>query len=77
MIFNTFNKFEKERKLGFSFHNTCNSAYLSYLNHLKDYKEGKIDIKPYLLINEEFIKKEKENFNEYELNMNDELKIIK
>ena len=77
LIFNTFNKFEKERKLGFSFHNTCNSAYLSYLNHLKDYKEGKIDIKPYLLINEEFIKKERENFNEYELNMNDELKIIK
>ena len=77
LIFNTFNKYRQERKLGFSFHNTCNSAYLSYLNHLKDFKTGKIDIKPYLLINEEFIKKEKENFNEYELNMNDELKIIK
>ena len=58
LIFNTFNKFNQERKLGFSFHNTCNSAYLSYLHHLKDFNDSKIDIKPYLLINEEFIKKE-------------------
>jgi len=73
LIFNTFNKPNQERKLGFSFHNTCNSAYLSYLNHLKDFKEGKIDIKPYLLINEEFIKKERENLNEDD----NDLKIIK
>jgi superfamily II DNA or RNA helicase len=79
LIFNTFNKPEKERKLGFSFHNNCNSAYSSYLNHLKDFKERKIDIKPYLLINEEFIKKEKENFdlNDNELNIKDDLKIIR
>jgi superfamily II DNA or RNA helicase len=79
LIFNTFNKYKQERKLGFSFHNTCNSAYSSYLNHLKDFKEGKIDIKPYLLINEEFIKKEKENFdlNDDELNIKDDLKIIR
>ena len=79
LIFNTFNKPEQERKLGFSFHNTCNSAYSSYLNHLKDFKERKIDIKPYLLINEEFIKKEKENFdlNDNELNIKDDLKIIR
>jgi hypothetical protein len=78
LIFNTFNKPEQERKLGFSFHNTCNSAYLSYLNHLKDFKTGKIDIKPYLLINEEFIKKEKDSFdfNDND-NDNDNLKIIK
>ena len=86
LIFNTFNKPEQERKLGFSFHNTCNSAYLSYLNHLKDFKTGKIDIKPYLLINEEFIKKEKDSFDfndnnndndNYNDNYNDNLKIIK
>ena len=58
LIFNTFNKNNQERKLGFNFHNTCNSAYLSYLHHLKDFNDHKIDIKPYLLINEEFIKKE-------------------
>jgi hypothetical protein len=63
LIFNTFNKHNQERKLGFSFHNTCNSAYLSYLHHLKDFNDGKIDIKPYLLINEEFIKKEILNNN--------------
>ena len=63
LIFNTFNKPKQERKMGFSFHNTCNSAYLSYLYHLKEYNNKKIDIKPYLLINEDFIKKEKENFD--------------
>ena len=73
LIFNTFNKPKQERKMGFSFHNTCNSAYLSYLYHLKDFKEGKIDIKPYLLINEDFIKKEKENFynNDNDDNINE------
>ena len=78
LIFNTFNKTGNERKLGFSFHNTCNSAYLSYLHHLKDFKECNIDIKPYLLINEEFIKNEKENFNDDCINDNKEdLKNIK
>ena len=78
LIFNTFNKTNNERKLGFSFHNTCNSAYLSYLHHLKDFKEGKIDIKPYLLINEEFIKNEKENFNDdINENQSEDLNIIK
>ena len=78
LIFNTFNKINNKRKLGFSFHNTCNSAYLSYLHHLKDFKEGKIDIKPYLLINEEFINKEIENFNDdINENQKDDLNIIK
>jgi superfamily II DNA or RNA helicase len=73
LIFNTFNKPKQERNIGFSFHNTCNSAYLSYLYHLKDFKEDKIDIKPYLLINEDFIKKEKfDNYDDI-----DELNTIK
>jgi superfamily II DNA or RNA helicase len=83
LIFNTFNKHNQERKLGFSFHNTCNSAYLSYLHHLKDFNDGKIDIKPYLLINEEFIKKEILNNKDNNNNNNDDdnnkedLKVIK
>jgi hypothetical protein len=77
LIFNTFNKHNEERKLGFSFHNTCNSAYLSYLHHLKEFKDRKIDIKPYLLINEEFIKNEKENFNDDCINNKEDLKDIK
>ena len=56
LIFNTFNKPNQERKQGLSFHNSCNSAYCYYLHHLKAYIKGKIDIKPYILINEEFIK---------------------
>ena len=81
LIFNTFNKPNQERKMGFSFHNTCNSAYTSYLYHLKDFNEGLIDIKPYLLINDDFIKKEKElfkdnNYDNYD-NLNEDLKIIK
>ena len=58
LIFNTFNKKGQERKQGISFHNSCNSAYLYYLHHYKSFKSGKINIKPYLLINEEFIKNE-------------------
>ena len=80
LIFNTFNKHNQERKLGFSFHNTCNSAYLSYLHHLKDFNDRKIDIKPYLLINEEFIKKEILNNKDDNDNKDDngeDLKIIK
>lgn len=65
LIFNTFNKPNQERKQGLSFHNSCNSAYRYYLHHLKSYNAGKIDIKPYILINEDFIKNETDN-NDYE-----------
>jgi len=58
LIFNTFNKKGQERKQGLSFHNSCNSAYLYYLHHYKSFQEKKINIKPYILINEEFIKNE-------------------
>jgi len=67
LIFNTFNKHNQERKQGLSFHNSCNSAYRYYLHHLKSYNAGKIDIKPYILINEDFIRNEIETDNsEYE-----------
>lgn len=65
LIFNTFNKPNQERKQGLSFHNSCNSAYRYYLHHLKSYNACKIDIKPYILINEDFIKNETDN-NDYE-----------
>ncbi len=58
LIFNTFNKPKQERKQGLSFHNSCNSAYCYYLYHLKAFIKGEIDIKPYILINEDFIKNE-------------------
>ena len=58
LIFNTFNKKGKDRKCGLSFHNSCKSAYLYYLHHFKSFQEKKINIKPYILINEEFIKNE-------------------
>jgi superfamily II DNA or RNA helicase len=61
LIFNTFNKKGQERKCGLSFHNSCKSAYLYYLHHLKSFQEKKINIKPYILINEEFIKNEETN----------------
>ena len=57
LFFNTFNKPKQERKQGLSFHNSCNSAYCYYLHHLKSFIKGEIDIKPYILINNDFIKK--------------------
>jgi len=70
LIFNTFNKPNEERKQGLSFHNSCISAYQYYLHHLKAFNTGKIDIKPYILINEEFIKNEKNN-DDFDCNDND------
>jgi superfamily II DNA or RNA helicase len=59
LIFNTFNKPNQERKQGLSFHNSCINAHIYYLYHLKAFNTGKNDIKPYILINDEFIKNEK------------------
>ena len=50
LVFNTFNKKGEERKLGFSFHNSCESAKKYYKEHLKEFNKKNIDIKPYLLI---------------------------
>jgi superfamily II DNA or RNA helicase len=63
LIFNTFNKPNQERKQGLSFHNSCISAYLYYLYHLKAFNAGKIDIKPYILINDEFIKNDNDDID--------------
>jgi superfamily II DNA or RNA helicase len=81
LIFNTFNKTNQERKQGLSFHNNCNSAYRYYLHHLKSFNEGKIDIKPYILINEDFIKNESydndNNHDNDDNNIKEDLKDIK
>jgi superfamily II DNA or RNA helicase len=80
LIFNTFNKKGKERKCGLSFHNSCKSAYLYYLHHLKSFQEKKINIKPYILINEEFIKNEEiieETIEEIKEDLNEIKKIKK
>jgi hypothetical protein len=65
LIFNTFNKPNQERKQGLSFHNSCISAYQYYLHHLKAFNTGKIDIKPYILINHDFFKNETANNDDY------------
>lgn len=70
LIFNTFNKPNQERKQGLSFHNSCISAYQYYLHHLKAFNAGKIDIKPYILINQEFIKNEIINNDDEKSNPN-------
>lgn len=80
MIVTTFNKQNNERKMGISFYNNCINAYNAYLLHLKLFKENKTDIKPYLLINEEIIKNQKDNIDNednYDINHKDDLKIIK
>ena len=74
LIIKTFNKYD--RKQGLSFHNNCLSAFNYYLKHLQDYNNDKIDIKPYLLINEEFIKKMGETDKEEKEELN-KIKIIK
>ena len=58
----TFNKFNKHQ--GFSFHNCCDSAYELYKYNLKLFQDGKTDIKPYLLINDEECLKRKIIFND-------------
>jgi superfamily II DNA or RNA helicase len=73
LIFNTFNKPNQERKHGLSFHNSCNSAYCYYLHHLKAFITNKIDIKPYILINEDFIKNEVDD-NEVDEKINKQIK---
>jgi hypothetical protein len=76
LIFNTFNKKGQERKCGLSFHNSCKSAYLYYLHHFKSFQEKKINIKPYILINEEFIKNE-ETIEETKEEIKEDLNEIK
>jgi superfamily II DNA or RNA helicase len=71
LIFNTFNKPNQERKQGLSFHNSCISAYQYYLHHLKSFNAGKIDIKPYILINHDFFKNEIANYDNDNDNDND------
>jgi superfamily II DNA or RNA helicase len=71
LIFNTFNKTNEDRKLGLSFHNSCNSAFRYYLHHLNAFIKGEIDIKPYILINQEFIK------NNDDIILKEDLKDIK
>jgi len=66
--------------MGISFHNSCCSAYSAYTLHLKLFKENKTDIKPHLLINEDIIKKQKDNLmndENFEINHKDDLKNIK
>ena len=81
LIFNTFNN---GKKLGLSFHNCCESAFIYYLHHVKAFNNGEIDIKPYILVNEDFIKNKKElhainyydDINEFEKEVDKKQKAI-
>ena len=45
---------ENDKKFGFSFHSNRNNAYSLFMKHYKLYKEAKTDIKPFLLLGDNF-----------------------
>jgi len=45
---------EKNKKFGFSFHSNCNNAYSLFMKHYKLYKEAKTNIRPFLLLGDNF-----------------------
>jgi hypothetical protein len=47
-MLNEFN--DKNRNFGFSFHNSQLSAFELFYFHYREYKDGKTNIKPFLLI---------------------------
>ncbi|VVU94784.1 Type III restriction enzyme, res subunit [seawater metagenome] len=62
-----FDCFEKtNRNCGFSFHNLVSHAYELFNKHYSEYKEGNTDIKPFLLINDDFAKNPN-NFKDIDL----------
>jgi superfamily II DNA or RNA helicase len=54
-ILGLFKKLDK--KLAMSFNKDCHTALVRFKTHLKLFKEDKTDIKPYLLLNNDYIKK--------------------
>lgn len=53
-----FNKFyELNKNLGMNFNKDCNTATERFMVHLKLYNDNKTDIKPFLLLNDEYINK--------------------
>lgn len=52
---------EKQKKFGFSFHNTQNNAYLLFLNHYNKFTKNETHIKPFLLVDNTFKVEEKIN----------------
>lgn len=45
---------EKNKKFGFSFHSNCNNAYNLFMKHYHLYKKNNTDIKPFLLLGDNF-----------------------
>jgi superfamily II DNA or RNA helicase len=45
---------DKNKKFGFSFHSNCNNAYNLFIKHYGKYKKNKTDIKPFLLLGDNF-----------------------
>jgi len=46
------NFLEKNKRFGMSFHNSCENAYLLFINHYKYYIKGFTTVRPFLLISE-------------------------
>jgi superfamily II DNA or RNA helicase len=45
---------EKNKGFGFSFHSNCNNAFSLFMKHYKLYKASKTDIRPFLLLGDNF-----------------------
>ena len=45
---------EKDKRFGFSFHSSCNNAHSLFMKHYKLYKASKTDIRPFLLLGDNF-----------------------
>ena len=58
---------DNNKSHGFSFHNECKNAFNLFTEHYKLYKQNKTNIKPFLLINNEFRGKNKDQINSIEL----------
>jgi len=57
----------KKRKYGFSFHNKQKSAFKLFYNHYQEYKNKKIDIKPFLLVSNNFTAEREPKLNDIDL----------
>jgi superfamily II DNA or RNA helicase len=75
-----FQDFKKEnRKWGFSFHSKQTHAFSLFYYHFQEYIQGKTDIKPYILIGDDFydiFKKTDEELKEIQINENKDGKEI-
>lgn len=61
---------EKNKQFGFSFHNKQKNAFNLFYNHYKRYKKNKTNIKPFLLISDNFTIEREPKLDEIQLEYN-------